>query len=131
MSRYFHVDKYSCCSCALQLYQEKFALPKGKKYFPREGTNFSLKPPFCDTIIVVRIFHHTMCVIKVIRSRVSLRILSWEGDFRLIININLFIYYYADFRTPNCLMTLVTHDTRDHPCAASQRYRPRVTTLSA
>jgi len=29
-----------------------------------------------------------VCVIKVIRSRVSLRILSREGDFRLIININ-------------------------------------------
>ena len=28
------------------------------------------------------------CVIKVIRSRVSLRFLSWEGDFWLIININ-------------------------------------------
>ena len=34
-----------------------------------------------------------------------------------------FIYYYADFRTPNCLMTLVTHDTRDHSPSA-QRNRP-------
>ena len=55
------------------------------------------------------------CVIKVIRSRVSLRIFDWEGDFMLIININIFIFYYADFRTPNCLMTLVTHDTHDIP----------------
>ena len=55
------------------------------------------------------------CVIKVIRSRVSLRILKWEVDFQLIIIYkNIFIYYYADFHTPNCLMTLVTHDTHDH-----------------
>jgi hypothetical protein len=44
---------------------------------------------------------------------VSLRILNWEVDFRLIIIYKFFVYYYADFRTPICLMTFVTHDTRD------------------
>lgn len=62
------------------------------------------------------------CVIKVIRSRVSLRFLSWEGYFRLIIYINEFIYY-ADFCTPNCLMTLMTHDTRDHNVVSGSMFQ--------
>ena len=35
------------------------------------------------------------------------------GDFKPIIYINYNLYYYGGFRAPNCLMTFVTHDTRD------------------
>ena len=55
------------------------------------------------------------CVIKVTMSRVSLRILILMGDFMPIIYINYNLYYYGGFRAPNCLMTFVTHDTRDLP----------------
>lgn len=59
-------------------------------------------------------YNYDACVMKVTMSRVSLRLFCWEGIFRLIINIKFkFIYYYADFRTPNYLMTLLTHDTLD------------------
>ena len=34
------------------------------------------------------------------------------GDFMPIIYIN---YNFGGFRAPNCLMTFVTHDTRDLP----------------
>ena len=37
------------------------------------------------------------------------------GDFMPIIYINYNLYYYGGFRAPNCLMTFVTHDTRDLP----------------
>ena len=36
------------------------------------------------------------------------------GEIRLIVNINLFILYYAQFlHTEKKLMTLLTHDTYD------------------
>ena len=44
-----------------------------------------------------------------------IKVFGWGGGFPAHnnnINLNLY-YYYADFRTPNCLMTFVTHDTRD------------------
>ena len=49
-------------------------------------------------------------VISVTVSLVSLRVFKlWRGVFPLIIIYkNIFIYYYGDFRTPKCLMTLVT-----------------------
>ena len=37
------------------------------------------------------------------------------GDFMPIIYINYNLYYYGGFRATNCLMTFVTHDTRDLP----------------
>ena len=37
------------------------------------------------------------------------------GDFLPIIYINYNLYYYGGSPAPNCLMTLVTHDTRDLP----------------
>ncbi len=43
------------------------------------------------------------------------------GDFMTIIYINYNLYYYGGFRAPNCLMTFVTHDTRDLPLPGKNR----------
>ena len=39
-----------------------------------------------------------------------------------------FIYYYAYFFTPNCLMTFVTHDTRDiiEQCNSAKGRRKKI-----